>query len=236
MQQIVIADTSTLLNRALFSSIPDAPYLWNVWLGPTLGQLYLDHLTWRWGYATFAALLPLCAVPLLAILWRNAQKARKHGLVEEKKWRKMSWKELVQHLFVELDMPGTFLLTTGFTLLLLPLALAASHPSSWRSFTILIMFIIGGLCLLGFIVWDIKFADFPIVTFRLMKNRTVACGCFAGFWYFLAYFIFGQYFQSYLQVARFNSAAGAGRISYISCIIILILVKPSPSPQQYLIS
>ena len=140
MQQIVIADTSTLLNRALFSSIPDTPYLWNVWLGPTLGQFYLDRLSWRWGYATFAALLPVCAIPLLVILWWNARKAEQRGLVEEKKWRSMTWKELLNHLFVELDIPGTLLLTAGFTLLLLPLALAASHTSTWHSEAIIIMY------------------------------------------------------------------------------------------------
>jgi MFS family permease len=218
MQQIVIADTSTLLNRALLSSIPDTPYLWNVWVGPALGQAYLDYLSWRWGYATFAVLLPICAIPLLGILWWNARKAEKRGLVEEKRWRSMTWRELLSHLFVELDMPGMVLLTAGFTLLLLPLALAASHPTTWRSTGIIIMLCVGGSCLLSFILWDIKFASFPIVTFRLMKNRTVACGCLAGFWYFMAYFIFGQYFQSYLQVARFNSAAGAGRISYF-CLV-----------------
>jgi MFS family permease len=229
MQQIVIADTSTLLNRALFSSIPDTPYLWNVWLGPTLGQAYLDHLSWRWGYATFAVLLPICAIPLLATLWWNVRKAEKRGLVEEKKWRSMTWGDLVHHLFVELDFPGTLLLTAGFTLLLLPLALAASRPDTWRSSAILIMLGIGAICLLCFILWDIRFAKFPIVTFRLMKNRTVACGCLAGFWYFMAYFIFGQYFQSYLQVARFNSAASAGRISYYIPLSRLISVKRSPS-------
>ncbi len=214
MQQIVIADTSTLLNRALFSSIPDTPYLWNVWLGPTLGQFYLDRLSWRWGYATFAILLPVCAIPLLIILWWNARKAEQRGLVEEKKWRSMTWQALFSHLFVELDMPGTLLLTAGFTLLLLPLALAASNASTWHSQSIIIMLSIGAISLSGFVLWDIKYAEFPIVTFHLMKNRTVASGCLAGFWYFMAYFIFGQYFQSYLQVARFNSAAGAGRISY----------------------
>jgi MFS family permease len=191
------------------------PYLWNVWLGPTLGQFYLDHLSWRWGYATFAFLLPICAVPLLVVLWWNTRKAEKCGLVEEKKWRNMTWKELASHLFLELDVPGTLLLTAGFTLLLLPLALAASQPIAWRLSPITIMISIGAICLLGFIIWDIKFAHFPIVTFRLMKSRTVACGCLAGFWYFMAYFIFGQYFQSYLQVARFSSAASAGRISYV---------------------
>jgi hypothetical protein len=166
------------------------------------------------------------------ILWWNARKAEQQGLVEEKKWRSMTWQELFGHLFVELDMPGTLLLTAGFTLLLLPLALAASHASAWHSQTIIVMISLGSISLLGFIWWDIKFAEFPIVTFRLMKNRTVACGCLAGFWYFMAYFIFGQYFQSYLQVARFNSAAGAGRISLVLHRVSLTVVKHFLFQQQ----
>ena len=236
MQQIVIADTSTLLNRALFSSIPDTPYLWNVWLGPSLGQFFLDHLSWRWGYATFAVLLPICAIPLLVVLWWNARKAENRKLLESKKWRKMEWRELFYHLFVELDVPGTFLLTAGISLLLLPLAFAASRPSTWQSPAVIITFVVGGICLLGFVLWDVKFADFPIVTFRLMKNRTVACGCLAGFWFFVAYFIFGQYFQSYLQVARFNSAAEAGRISYSFWLPSLMKAKRFPFRLLYPIS
>lgn len=46
-----------------------------------------------------------------------------------------------------------------------------------------------------------------------MKNRTVACACLAKFWYFLAYFIFGQYFQSFLQVAGFNCRSYINRFN-----------------------
>lgn len=49
LQQIFIADTSDLLNRALLSSLPDTPFLVTVWIGPEIsGALGTPH--WRWGY------------------------------------------------------------------------------------------------------------------------------------------------------------------------------------------
>lgn len=38
LQQIFIADTSNLENRALFSSLPDIPFLATVWIGPIIGS------------------------------------------------------------------------------------------------------------------------------------------------------------------------------------------------------
>lgn len=49
LQQIFIADTSDLLNRALLSSLPDIPFLVTVWIGPKIaGELGAGP--WRWGY------------------------------------------------------------------------------------------------------------------------------------------------------------------------------------------
>ncbi|KAH9844677.1 Siderophore iron transporter mirC, partial [Teratosphaeria destructans] len=52
--QIFIADTSDLLNRALVVTLPDVPFLVNVWVGPVLAEAVLEHLTWRWGYGLWA--------------------------------------------------------------------------------------------------------------------------------------------------------------------------------------
>src|SRR4030081_1064311 len=107
MQQIVIADTTSLLNRALFSSIPDSPYLWNVWIGPWLGQFFLDKFTWQFGYIMFAVLLPIFAMPLVGTLWWNAWRASKRGLVKESNWKNMDWSELCTSILTELDALGT---------------------------------------------------------------------------------------------------------------------------------
>ncbi|KAL9028359.1 MAG: hypothetical protein Q9196_003264 [Gyalolechia fulgens] len=50
LQQIFIADTSDLLNRALWSSLPDIPFLITVWAGAPIADNLLSHTTWRWGY------------------------------------------------------------------------------------------------------------------------------------------------------------------------------------------
>ena len=42
LQQIFVADTTDLLNRALFSTFFDLPFLWTVWAGPEVGQAVLD--------------------------------------------------------------------------------------------------------------------------------------------------------------------------------------------------
>ena len=64
LQQIFIADSSDLLNRALFSSLPDIPFLVTVWAGPPLASNLLSNTTWRWGYGIWAIVLPVAFLPL----------------------------------------------------------------------------------------------------------------------------------------------------------------------------
>ncbi|OAK95394.1 siderophore iron transporter mirC, partial [Phaeosphaeriaceae sp. SRC1lsM3a] len=42
LQQIFVADTSDLLNRALYSTLFDLPFLWTVWAGPRVVAFYLS--------------------------------------------------------------------------------------------------------------------------------------------------------------------------------------------------
>lgn len=58
LQQIFIADTSDLLNRALFSSLPDTPFLVTVWVGPEIAGK-LGSSLWRWGFGMWCVLPPL---------------------------------------------------------------------------------------------------------------------------------------------------------------------------------
>jgi MFS family permease len=48
LQQIFAADTTDLLNRALFSTLFDVPFLWTTWAGSPVAQRILPN--WRWGY------------------------------------------------------------------------------------------------------------------------------------------------------------------------------------------
>ncbi|BFZ61979.1 hypothetical protein YB2330_003058 [Saitoella coloradoensis] len=210
LQQIIIADTSSLLNRALLSSIPDFPYLVTVWMGPPIAQAFLDHSSWRWGYGVWCIIVPAVAAPLILSLWYNQRKAKMDGILETREWR--GWK----HLASDLDLVGVLLLVAGLTLVLLPLTLAGgTSSSSWNSHSIITMLVIGGICLALFIPWEIYIAKHPCVPFYMMRDRTVLASTFSGFFFFMAYYVFNEYFTSYLQVARYASPAASTRISEV---------------------
>ena len=97
--QIFIADTSDLLNRALIVTLPDVPFLVNVWVGPALADAILSNLTWRWGYAIWALVLPVAFLPLAITLWINQRKAAKRGLLPPSSFEgKTRWQIATSHL------------------------------------------------------------------------------------------------------------------------------------------
>ncbi|CCX15014.1 major facilitator superfamily-domain-containing protein [Pyronema domesticum] len=228
LQQVFIADTSDLLNRALMSSVPDIPYLATVWIGPFIGGPLGDKGLWRWGFGMWAIITPIMSAPLFWSLWRNSVKAKK---MEE--WPEYPWKgkgcKAVGVVCKEIDLIGMILLTAGFALLLGPLTLGKQVANGWADPRLIACFILGGLCLIAFPFWETsRFTPYPIVPFSLFKNRTVMCGCLLGFFYFMAFFLSVQpYFFSYLVVAHNLSATAAGHITQIfsfSCTVTVLII------------
>lgn len=84
--QIFVADTSDLLNRALFSSLPDVPFLITVWVGPPIANSVLAHTTWRWGYGLWTIVLPAAFMPLALALFLNMRKAARLHLLPPSLW------------------------------------------------------------------------------------------------------------------------------------------------------
>ncbi|KAF1849252.1 siderophore iron transporter mirC [Cucurbitaria berberidis CBS 394.84] len=50
LQQIFVADTTDLLNRALFSSLFDLPFLWTTWAGPEIVAFYMSVFPYFFSY------------------------------------------------------------------------------------------------------------------------------------------------------------------------------------------
>jgi MFS family permease len=218
LQQIFIADTSDLMNRALLSSVPDVPYLATVWIGPVIGGALGQAGQWRWGYAIWIFVTPVLSVPLMWSLWANARKAKRLGRYPDYPWKGKSLPSAAKKLVLELDMVGMLLLTAGFTLLMTPLTLGQYVSGGLAAPELIACMVVGGVCLLVFPLWEIspRVAPTPIVPFSLFKNRTVVAGCITGFFYFMAFFLSVQpYYFSYLTVARNLSATSAGHLVQI---------------------
>ncbi|KAL2036510.1 hypothetical protein N7G274_010740 [Stereocaulon virgatum] len=242
--QIFVADTSDLLNRALFSSLPDVPFLITVWAGPPIANRLLAHATWRWGYGLWSIVLPAAFMPLALSLLLNTRKAAKQGLLPHSPWKGRSVLDGLKNLWYELDVMGLLLLSAAISLILIPLTLAATAKDHWRNVSIIAMIVIGCLCLLVFLVWESmhKLAPRPFLSLRLLTNRNVIAGCTIGFFYFAVFYTsIYPYFPSYLQVVQGDSVTAAGHItqtftftSTVSSICISLVIKYTRHYKYYI--
>ncbi|KAI9801126.1 MAG: hypothetical protein M1833_002994 [Piccolia ochrophora] len=216
LQQIFIADTSDLLNRALWSTLPDVPFLITVWVGPEVASSILTRTTWRWGYALWVFVLLAAFLPLATSLFVNSRKAARLGLLPPPPWEGQKVGSFLKTLWYDLDVGGLLLLSAALALILLPLSLAATAGSGWRNDSIIAMLVIGFACAVAFPFWETnaRLAPRPFMPMRIMKNRTVLAGCAIAFFYFMAFYLSVQpYFNSYLQVVKGSSVGGSGRVT-----------------------
>ena len=190
LQQIFIADTSDLLNRALWSSLPDLPFLVTVWIGSIIGNDIVKHTTWRWGYGMWCIILPVMLLPLALTLFLNNRKAKKLGLVQPSPWKGIGPVQILKNLWFELDVGGIVFLSGAFALILIPLTIASKAKNGWGSGDIIAMLVLGVVCFIAFPFWESrkKLAPQPLVPLHLLKSRTFSVGCGVGFFYFGLYY------------------------------------------------
>ncbi|KAF3020082.1 hypothetical protein E8E14_002747 [Neopestalotiopsis sp. 37M] len=248
MQQIFIADTTNLLNRGLWSSLPESvTAIPTLYLGTIVADEVLAKSTWRWGYGMWALILPFCSVPLVLTMYVLQRRARKNGYTKSSIWsatdgEKTSVVHRLRHLLItELDLFGGFLLVIGLGLTLIPLTLTGSKNSDkWQQGSFIAMLVIGIITTIGFFVWDVKFAAKPFVPFRMIRERTVVAACLLSILDFFHYSCFTIFFPSYLQVAGGYSAGHASRIDnalrvtfQISSVLVGIAMKYSKRSQIF---
>ncbi|THC91415.1 hypothetical protein EYZ11_009125 [Aspergillus tanneri] len=218
LQQVFIADSSSLLNRALLTLLPEFPFLVTVWIGPMIADAILENLSWRWGYGIWSIILPASFLPLALSLLLNQRKARRLNLIKPRHRRRPGFGAAVRRTWYDLDMFGLILLSAAVTLILVPLTLAANAKNGWKNNSIMAMIGVGVVCLLVLPLWETskRFVPKPVLSLHLLKQRTVLAGCALAFWYFMAfYFSVQPYLYSYLQVVQGYAVSTAGRVTQI---------------------
>ncbi|KAL9085449.1 MAG: hypothetical protein Q9165_007599 [Trypethelium subeluteriae] len=253
LQQIFIADTSDLLNRALFATIPDVPFLVTVWAGPPIAASLIKHASWRWGYGIWAIVLPVAFLPLALTLFLNQRKAAKLYPLPKRVLTRQSVFASLKDLWFDLDFFGVVLLSAAICLILLPLTLASLAKGGWKNASMIAMIVIGGVFLICFPFWERskKLAPHALFPPDVFRNRTVIAGISIAFFYFsqfltpfslpsyadqppiVAFYLsVYPYFYSYLLIVQNQSITAAGHItqtftftSTVTSIIVSIIIK-----------
>ncbi|KAK1464261.1 major facilitator superfamily transporter [Colletotrichum paranaense] len=164
--EVLVADFSSMRSRVFFSYIPAIPFVFNTWISGNVTSAVLRVTSWRWGIGMWAIILPICSIPLLTSLYTFGQRSRKAD-------RHAESKKATVDLFHQLDAVGLTVLIAAFSFTLAPLTLAGGTVSHWKSPGIIIPLAFGLLCIPAFIFWERRYAQVPLIPFRLLKDRGV---------------------------------------------------------------
>lgn len=148
MSMTIVGDIYSLEERAKVQGYVASVWAMSAVIGPTLGGVFADYVSWRW---IFLINLPL-GLLAAAMIWRN-------------------FHERVERRAHKIDYAGSVLLTGGGVLLLLAL-LEGGVRWGWSSPVSIVLFASSVALLAGFVLVERRAAE-PVLPLWLFRHRVV---------------------------------------------------------------
>ena len=134
-----------------FSIIPFCPYL-------MYSELLGTYHTWRVSIWICMGWNAVSWIGILVFYWPTSQ-TRAHG-------------KPLGEIVKKIDFLGAFLSITGLVLFLVAMQ-AGGYSHSWSSAYVLCQLLIGILLIAGFVIWEWKFAPYPMVPHEMFAGQTI---------------------------------------------------------------
>lgn len=130
----------------------------------------LKVTNWQWGIGMFAIIYPVCALPLITVLFIVQRRARKTGALESYKssMQLLGKRQLAVELFAHLDIVGNILLIAMMACILVPFTLAGGVTSQWKTAKVIAPLVIGVLLIPVWIFWE-KTCQYPMLPFKVSQ-------------------------------------------------------------------
>lgn len=187
----VVSQISTLEQRPLLLGAFGAVFAVSSIVGPLLGGVFSDKLTWRW---CFWINLPLGGTAFLAVLI---------FLPYSKPPEDSSWQA-----WLGLDWIGSLLSTAMVILFLLPLQWGG-NDRPWNDPVVIALFALSGFLLCLFILWEYRTGDDAILPLKMLQDRTQIGACLSSFFLYIC-FVIGIYYLPFLYQAKGHSPTHSG--------------------------
>ncbi|GJN71342.1 hypothetical protein PLIIFM63780_006327 [Purpureocillium lilacinum] len=231
INDIIVADLTPLEWRGFVGSLLSTPFIINTWFAGKIVDAMTSRNQWRWGYGMFAIIMPAALGPAIVTLIYLDRKAKKHGVVNmassnaaRRAAKELAneagrdaphglvvapaakpneaWTQAAVRILHEIDAFGLVLLGFGWSLLLLPFSLKTYAVGGWRNPSLIAMMVVGGVLLIAYVVYELKWAKMPSAPRRLVFNKTFLMAVIIDSFYMLAGQIRGLYWSSYVLIAK----------------------------------
>jgi MFS family permease len=208
MTFIIISEVIPYKQKVFYNTIMNVIFTTAFIIGPLLGGLFVDYVSWRWSFYMNGLLSIICIIILLIAL-RKLDKSSENISITLK----------------DVDWLGIFLLASGLLLLLFGINYGGiKFP--WISVTILTIFGAGLVVLMFFGIHEKILAKKPLVPPSMFKDSSIRAifGCF----YFIGWIqvIVIYYTPIYFQYVRLQSAtqSGISLLPLVSSVVIFCAI------------
>jgi MFS family permease len=208
----ILAFSAPPKQTAAFTGILGAVYAVASVVGPLLGGVFTDNLSWRW---CFYINLPIGGAAAILIFFffqtPSAAKPQKATPLEK---------------FLQMDLLGTFVLLAAMICLILALQWGGT-TKSWGSADVIGVLVGFGLILILFIGIEIWLDDRALIVPRLMKQKTMTLLALFQVFNSGVFLMFLYYLPIYFQVVSGVSAAQSGvrNLPFILGIALMTIVS-----------
>ncbi|KAF4454186.1 hypothetical protein F53441_3186 [Fusarium austroafricanum] len=151
---ILIGDLFPLKDRAKYYGITGIVFGIAGAIGPVLGGVFSQAVTWRW---CFYINLPFEGIALVALFFLLKVEIEREPLLDGLR---------------SLDWPGFALIIGGTICFLYGLEAGSGGLAAWNSAFVICLLVFGFLILAIFMVWEAKFAKNPIIPIRIFQSTT----------------------------------------------------------------
>ncbi|CCH47159.1 Siderophore iron transporter [Wickerhamomyces ciferrii] len=224
---LILSDFSSLRWRLFYQFVPSLPFIINTWISGNVSAAVKPLEHWSWGIGMWAFIFPLSALPFVACILHMRWKARNTPewlAVKQQKtfYQSHGLLSFTKELYWRTDITGILLLTVSLGCLLVPLTLAGGLTSKWQSGKIIGPLVLGFVLMPVFIVYESFAAKYPLLPYKLLKDRGVWAALAISFLFDFVYYMYADYLYTILIVGINQSVTSATRITSIATFVSVV--------------
>lgn len=188
---MIITETVPISRRSISIALIAVAYSVACAIGPIIGSLFTERVTWRW---CFYINLPLGFVATVALIFSYKPPRPVGKLLERLKG---------------IDYIGSVLLSAGLLLLMVALSLGGNEYE-WLSAPVLLMLVLGVMVLIGYFMYNFILSKHPMFMKEFFLIPQIACAGFTGFFNYAFFLANITYLTVYFQVVLGHSTLHSG--------------------------